>query len=441
MSVIHVFLDADPDQAGSIPPIELAEGTTVELATGTEVNIGTLPAGSIAATTAKTADYNTDVGTDVVPMQGIALPSAAGAVAGGTATAPLRTDPTGTTTQPVSSAQLPSSLGTKTAANSASVVLASDQPSIGVIASKLELKASGIQKITGNSASNTIIGPRRFEVESTNLRLSQPTTNLDTGANGVIGGSGPPNTGLRHHIFRPLAFSIPTGATLISAVMKMYDQNSSNSNNMYSANGSGPLKLYRILAANSGWDPSIATWNHLNPSTPQTWAGGTGTTGGLQSLGTDVSATPLASEDYNLYSGSSVPYWLTLDLDLAELALMATDNDGFLARMTTIGQAVTSSITFTTEEDPDPTLWPYLLVNYLPPELEGVDPDYVQRVYMQAEGGNVRWANETSVEATGGYLLEDGDSVTVYLNRNGEPTLSVYVPTGATLTYEFLGPQ
>jgi hypothetical protein len=67
-----------------------------------DVDVATLPTGSVAAATAKTADYDTGGGTDTVVMMGVALPKSGGAVAGGTSTDPLRVDPTGTTTQPVS---------------------------------------------------------------------------------------------------------------------------------------------------------------------------------------------------------------------------------------------------------------------------------------------------------------------------------------------------
>lgn len=69
-----------------------------------DVDVVSLPAGSIAATTAKTFDLDSGAGTDTVAAFGIALPASGGAVVGGTATDPLRTDPTGTTTQPISDA-------------------------------------------------------------------------------------------------------------------------------------------------------------------------------------------------------------------------------------------------------------------------------------------------------------------------------------------------
>lgn len=67
-----------------------------------QVDVITLPSGSVAATTAKTADFDSGAGTDTVAMFGVALPASGGAVAGGTSTNPIRIDPTGSTTQPVS---------------------------------------------------------------------------------------------------------------------------------------------------------------------------------------------------------------------------------------------------------------------------------------------------------------------------------------------------
>jgi len=66
------------------------------------VSVSALPAGSQAAATVVTADYDTGAGTQDMPLQGLALPASGGAVAGGTFTNPVRVDPTGTTVQPVS---------------------------------------------------------------------------------------------------------------------------------------------------------------------------------------------------------------------------------------------------------------------------------------------------------------------------------------------------
>jgi hypothetical protein len=66
-----------------------------------DVDVVTLPAGTMAGVTAKTADFDTGAGTDTVPMVGMALPKSGGAVAGGTSTDPIRVDPTGTTAQPI----------------------------------------------------------------------------------------------------------------------------------------------------------------------------------------------------------------------------------------------------------------------------------------------------------------------------------------------------
>jgi hypothetical protein len=73
-------------------------GTVAATQSGTwTVVVSTLPSGSVAATTAKTLDYDTGAGTDTVPTFGILLPASGGAVAGGSSTNPVRIDPTGTT--------------------------------------------------------------------------------------------------------------------------------------------------------------------------------------------------------------------------------------------------------------------------------------------------------------------------------------------------------
>lgn len=93
-----------PVSAASLP---LPSGAATE---------STLSALNTKVATAKTADYDSGVGTDTVEMVGIALPASGGAVAGGTSTNPIRTDPTGTTTQPVSAASLPLPSGAATLA-------------------------------------------------------------------------------------------------------------------------------------------------------------------------------------------------------------------------------------------------------------------------------------------------------------------------------------
>ena len=72
--------------------------------------------------TEKTADFDTGAGSDVVSMQGIALPKSGGAVAGGTSSDPLRVDPTGTTTQPVSASSLPLPMGAASSENQLTVI-------------------------------------------------------------------------------------------------------------------------------------------------------------------------------------------------------------------------------------------------------------------------------------------------------------------------------
>lgn len=80
-----------------------------------DVDVATLPASSLAAGNLVQVDYDT-VGTQNLPMVGLALPASGGAVAGGTATNPFRVDTTGTTTQPVSLASQPLPTGAATLA-------------------------------------------------------------------------------------------------------------------------------------------------------------------------------------------------------------------------------------------------------------------------------------------------------------------------------------
>lgn len=122
------------------------------------------------------ADFDTGAGTDTRSAFGILLPASGGAVLGGTSTNPLRIDPTGTTTQPISAASLPlptgaatettlsglsakfGSLGQKTMANSAPVVIASDQ-------SAIPASQSGTWNL--NNISGTISLPTGAATEST----------------------------------------------------------------------------------------------------------------------------------------------------------------------------------------------------------------------------------------------------------------------------------
>ena len=86
-------LDVDVTRLPSLPAGANGIGT---------VGVTALPAGTLAAAAARTADLDTGGGTDTVPIMGVALPKSGGAVAGGTSADPIRTDPTGTTAQPVS---------------------------------------------------------------------------------------------------------------------------------------------------------------------------------------------------------------------------------------------------------------------------------------------------------------------------------------------------
>jgi len=114
------------DATGQRVPVKVGEALPAGSNNIGDMDVLTLPAGSVAAVTAKTADYDTGAGTDTVPMFGVALPASGGAVAGGTSTNPVRTDPTGTTTQPVSAASLPLPTGASTEATLATRLTEAD---------------------------------------------------------------------------------------------------------------------------------------------------------------------------------------------------------------------------------------------------------------------------------------------------------------------------
>lgn len=90
------------DVTGKRVPVKIGEALPAGTANIGDVDVLSLPAGSVAAVTAKTLDYDSGAGVDTVPAFGILLPKSGGAVAGGTSTDPVRVDVTGTTTQPVS---------------------------------------------------------------------------------------------------------------------------------------------------------------------------------------------------------------------------------------------------------------------------------------------------------------------------------------------------
>jgi hypothetical protein len=126
---------------------------------------------------ARIFDVDTGAGTEFAIGVSIRLPGSGGSTAGGTSTNPIRVDPTGTTTQPISAASLPlptgaatettlasrvadstvtarlNTLGQKTGANSAPVVLASDQAG-------LPLPVAGtatLSNVSSSAASVTLI--------------------------------------------------------------------------------------------------------------------------------------------------------------------------------------------------------------------------------------------------------------------------------------------
>jgi len=136
-----------------------------------QVDVITLPDGSVAAATVKTADFDSGAGTDTVPMFGVALPASGGAVAGGTSTNPIRTDPTGSTTQPVS--------GT--------VALGAGSASVGTLGanSGVDIGDVTINNASGASAVNIQDGGNSITVDGT-VAATQSGSWTVTGAGGTF---------------------------------------------------------------------------------------------------------------------------------------------------------------------------------------------------------------------------------------------------------------
>lgn len=116
-----------------------------------DVDVLTLPASTLAASTVKSADFDTAAGTDTVTMFGLAIPASGGAAAAGHSANPLRVDPTGTTTQPVSfSGALPTGSNTIGAVTQASGPWTVNETQVGgtAIATGNGTASAGCQRVT-----------------------------------------------------------------------------------------------------------------------------------------------------------------------------------------------------------------------------------------------------------------------------------------------------
>lgn len=87
--------------------------------------------------------------------------------------------------------------------------------------------------------------------------------------------------------------------------------------------------IYRILAANSAWTTTAATWNYALPSSVR-WAGDTGGDGGVDAgcsqSGTDYSATVMGT--VVMAAADSAGHQYTVSLNLTEFGLMVAGNYG-----------------------------------------------------------------------------------------------------------------
>lgn len=152
-------------------------------------------------------------------------------------------------------------------------------------------------------------------------------------------------------------FPISLGAspTIVSGTLSLWGDGTAPANST--------MTLRRILAANSNWSIN-STWNYRVPSTER-WAGDAGGDGGADAggieVGTDLSNTALGTFNVVLNDPAGTQYNSTLDV--AELALMCSTNNGFAIR-----GSVLNTILFRTCNHATAGTRPklVLVVNYLP---------------------------------------------------------------------------
>lgn len=106
--------------------------------------------------------------------------------------------------------------------------------------------------------------------------------------------------------------SIPPGSAVVSVTLSPW---------LYASSNAGNFAIHRILAANSVWGESTASWNNADKDVPTAWAGSVG----CSTSGTDHSATALWSGDDGLVNGEH-----TFSLDTTEFEAMLAANHGFI---------------------------------------------------------------------------------------------------------------
>jgi hypothetical protein len=102
--------------------------------------------------------------------------------------------------------------------------------------------------------------------------------------------------------------------------------------------GAVTLTARRILAANSGWTETGATWNYAVASTTR-WAGDTGNDGGADAgcsvSDTDVSSTSMGTIDLTNTNAGTANQQITITLSASEVSSMVGANHGISVRATT----------------------------------------------------------------------------------------------------------
>lgn len=138
-----------------------------------------------------------------------------------------------------------------------------------------------------------------------------PTTNYGTGVDIEVGFNG---SGILHGLIQFDLSTLPAGAIVSSAVLTL------------KTTGTTPvaftLKIHRILAANSSWTETGATWNKQDGSAD--WAGSVG----CSTANTDYSSTEMGSQAIDTNTDKSYD----INLTVSEVNNMIATNRGMLLK-------------------------------------------------------------------------------------------------------------
>jgi len=142
--------------------------------------------------------------------------------------------------------------------------------------------------------------------------------------------------------------SIPSGANIRKATLTLCAQSTMN--------GTGTVGVYRVLAANSSWTNTGATWQHQAGTT--NWAGGHS---GCQTADTDYDSTAMGSFTVTVGEVAGTAY--NISLSIAGLKLMMANNCGLTLFMAA-NTAPSSIPTFCTSNHATAAYRPKLVVVY-----------------------------------------------------------------------------